>query len=134
MLATSISSHKTQQLDDMTPGDVCHGFYRCPWPSGICSGAICQFTISWAMPGTLGLFYFALGGVLCHFIYQCILKQNFAIRGNIRHGLCHCPWQSSALSSAICLLATSWSMPGTLDLFYFALGVTWGAKTQPMEK
>jgi hypothetical protein len=41
---------------------------------------------------------------------------------------------SAARSGTMRLLATSWSMPGTLGLFYFALEVAWGAKTQPMEK
>jgi hypothetical protein len=32
------------------------------------------------------------------------------------------------------LLATSWATPGTLGLFYFALGVAWGTKMQPIQK
>jgi hypothetical protein len=58
----------TQQEDDAMPGDVRHGLYYCrTWPSGISSGAMHQFTTSRAMPGMLGLIYFALGCVLCHF-------------------------------------------------------------------
>jgi hypothetical protein len=34
--------------------------------------------------------------------------------GSVRHGLCRRPWQSSARSSAIILLSTSWAMPGAL--------------------
>jgi hypothetical protein len=34
--------------------------------------------------------------------------------GAIRHGLCRRSWQSSACSSAMILLATSWATPGAL--------------------
>jgi hypothetical protein len=34
--------------------------------------------------------------------------------GAVRHGLCRHPWQSSARSSAIIMLATSWVTPGAL--------------------
>jgi hypothetical protein len=81
MLATSISPHNTQQQDDTTLGNVCHGLYHRPWPSDVRSSTMRQFTTSWVTPGTLSLFYFTLNGVLCHFFYQCILKQNFANQG-----------------------------------------------------
>jgi hypothetical protein len=35
--------------------------------------------------------------------------------GAVRHGLCRCPWKSSARSSTIILLATSWATLGVLD-------------------
>jgi hypothetical protein len=54
------SSHNTQQQDNMMPGDVRHDFYRRPWPPGINSGTMRQFTTSWVMPGMLGLLYFAM--------------------------------------------------------------------------
>jgi hypothetical protein len=34
--------------------------------------------------------------------------------GAIRHGLCRRPWQSSACSSTMILLTTSWAMLGAL--------------------
>ncbi len=36
-------------------------------------------------------------------------------RGAVRHGLCRRPWQSSAHSSAMILLNTSWAMLGALS-------------------
>jgi hypothetical protein len=66
MLATLISSPNTQQYD-MMQGNVRHGLYHRPWPSGVCSGMMRQFTTSWAMLSTLSLFYLALGGVICHY-------------------------------------------------------------------
>ncbi len=74
------------------------------------------------MLGTLGLFYFVLGGKLCHFFNQGVLKPIFPIRGNIRHALYHCRWPFGNHSGAMRLLATSCVMPDTLGLFYFALG------------
>jgi hypothetical protein len=34
--------------------------------------------------------------------------------GAVHHGLCRRPWQSSAHSSTMILLATSWATPGAL--------------------
>jgi hypothetical protein len=49
--------------------------------------------------------------VLCHSFY-CKFKPE--TMGAICHGLCHRPWQSSARSSAMILLATSWASPEAL--------------------
>ncbi len=45
-------------------------------------------------------------------LFFCKFKQ--VTMGALRHGLCRRPWQSSARSSAIILLATSWATPGAL--------------------
>ena len=66
-------------------------------------------------------FNFARGGEFYYTFDQCILKQCFSNKGDVRHGLC-CTWLSAAHSSATRVLATSWVMLGTHDLFCFARG------------
>jgi hypothetical protein len=86
-----------------------------------------QFTTSWATPGNAWyaqIVLFCTEGCSMSLIYKCILKQIF----DHLCSLCHCPWQSAACSGAMCLLTTSWLMPGMLGLFYFAMGVAWGAE------
>ncbi len=139
------SSHNTQQQDDMMPEDLCHGLYHHSWPLGGCSGTMRQFTTSWVMPGTPGLFYFALRGhtqfvyfalrgALCHFFISAFQSKFLPIRGNVLRGLCRHPWQSTASSGAMHLHATSWSTPDMLGFIYFAMGFAWGAKMQPIKK
>jgi hypothetical protein len=50
--------------------------------------------------------------ILRHSFFFCKFKQETI--GAVRHGLCRRPWQSSARSSAMILLATSWATPGAL--------------------
>jgi hypothetical protein len=42
--------------------------------------------------------------------------------GDIGHGLCRHPWQSTAGSGMTRMLSTSWPTLGTLGLFFFAWG------------
>jgi hypothetical protein len=50
--------------------------------------------------------------VLRYSFFFCKFKQE--TMGTIHHGLCRRPWQSSARSSAMILLATLWATPGAL--------------------
>jgi hypothetical protein len=45
-------------------GNVHHGLNCHPWQSAARSGAIRLLVTLWATPVTLGLFFFALGGLL----------------------------------------------------------------------
>ncbi len=38
--------------------------------------------------------------------------------GIVCHCLCHCPWSSSACSSTMCPITTSWAMMGMLGFYY----------------
>jgi hypothetical protein len=75
---------------------------------------------SWVTPGMHGFLCWGVSSV--PFLSLCFKAKNLPIRGNICNCLCRRPWQYVAHSGANHLLTTSWMTPGTLRLFYFALG------------
>jgi hypothetical protein len=103
-------------------GDVCHGLFCHPLPSGIRSGKMHLLATSWATPGTLS-FYFALGDEVCYFFITAFQSKTLPIMGDVHRGLFLCRWPFGLRSSIMHLLATLWATPGMLGLLYFALWV-----------
>ncbi len=61
------------------------------------------------------------------FLYDCDCNthtQNHTTMGDIGHGLCRRPWQSTAGSSATRVLSMLWPMLGMLGLFFSPEGVS----------